>query len=168
MLEYISLKFGLTLTEIKTFFFIFVVFILGLVVKEVKYNSLNIKSKKFSYEIYDSLFNSADNQVYRSFDSLKKSEKRVDSEVELYDFSNDKKDSKKNIKAILEPFSININTADIKTLVKLPGIGKVTAARIIEFRENKGGIKDINELLQVKRVGKKTLNKIKKYLIIEN
>ena len=166
--EHISLKFGLTITEIKTFLFILLVFIAGFIAKKVKYESLKIEEHKYSYEIYDSLFNAIGSYENRNNDSLKKREKRVDSEVELYDFSNNKKDSKKSDSPFLEPNSINLNTADEKALLRLPGIGKVTAARIIQFREKNGDFKNINELLKIKRIGKKTLKKIKNYLIIEN
>ena len=56
---------------------------------------------------------------------------------------------------------ININTAEKQNLVKLPKIGTVTAERIIRFREDYGPLKSFNDLLKVKGIGPKTLEKLK-------
>jgi comEA protein len=60
--------------------------------------------------------------------------------------------------------SIDINTATIKELEKLPRIGPAMANRIIEHRKTKGFFKSLNELKNVKGIGKKTFNLIKPYL----
>jgi competence protein ComEA len=57
--------------------------------------------------------------------------------------------------------SINVNLATIKQLTGLPGIGKVTAERIVEFREANGPFATIDDLLKVDGLGKKTLAKIR-------
>ena len=56
---------------------------------------------------------------------------------------------------------ININTAKKQNLVKLPKIGTVTAERIIRFRDDYGPFKSIDDLLKVKGIGPKTLEKLK-------
>jgi comEA protein len=56
---------------------------------------------------------------------------------------------------------ININTAEKQNLVKLPKIGIVTAERIIRFRDDYGPFKSLNDLLKVKGIGPKTLEKLK-------
>ena len=60
--------------------------------------------------------------------------------------------------------SIDINRANEKELEKLPRIGPAMANRIIEYRNTKGPFKSIDELTNVKGIGKKTLNLIKPYL----
>ena len=64
----------------------------------------------------------------------------------------------------IEQNSIDINTAIKKDLEKLPRIGPAMANRIIEYRETKGFFKSLDELTNVKGIGKKTLNLIKPYL----
>ena len=56
---------------------------------------------------------------------------------------------------------ININTAEKQNLVKLPKIGIVTAERIIRFRDDYGPFKSLDDLLKVKGIGPKTLEKLK-------
>lgn len=59
---------------------------------------------------------------------------------------------------------ININTADLQELTKLPGIGKVIGSRIIEYRKTKGKIYNLNDLDRVKGIGPAKLKKIRKYI----
>lgn len=57
--------------------------------------------------------------------------------------------------------SISINTADIEALCLLNGIGRVKAGRIIEYRQEHGNFKSLNELINVKGIGPKTFEKLK-------
>ena len=49
--------------------------------------------------------------------------------------------------------AININKADRGQLELLPGIGKVTAERIIEYRSDYGTFKNLEDLKKVKGIG---------------
>lgn len=62
------------------------------------------------------------------------------------------------------PQEVNINTADSKQLVALPGIGPKTAEAIVAYRQDNGKFKNIEELTKVKGIGDKTLEKIRPYL----
>ena len=55
---------------------------------------------------------------------------------------------------------VNINTADMKQLVKLPGVGKKKAQAIIDYREANGDFTSLEDLAKVKGVGKKMLTKL--------
>ncbi|MBK1811330.1 ComEA family DNA-binding protein [Clostridium sp. YIM B02505] len=56
---------------------------------------------------------------------------------------------------------ININTASKDDLDKIPGIGAVTAEKIIEYREKNNGFKSIEDIKKVDRIGDKMFEKIK-------
>ena len=55
---------------------------------------------------------------------------------------------------------VNINTADAKTLESLPGIGPAYAMRIVEYRSKNGLFTSYDELLKIKGIGKKRLEKL--------
>lgn len=55
---------------------------------------------------------------------------------------------------------VNINTADAATLAKeLTGVGDVTAAAIVAYREEHGPFQSADDLTKVKGVGAKTVEK---------
>ncbi len=56
---------------------------------------------------------------------------------------------------------ININTADKETLCEIDGIGEAAAEEILKYREEHGAFSEIDELLNVKGIGEKTLEKIR-------
>ncbi len=61
---------------------------------------------------------------------------------------------------------ININSASLSELDKLPGIGPAYAQRIIDYRNSSGGFKSIDQITNVKGIGEKTFEKIKNYITI--
>jgi competence ComEA-like helix-hairpin-helix protein len=56
---------------------------------------------------------------------------------------------------------IDLNTADALDLERLPGIGPVTAAHMIEYREAHGGFKSVEELDSVAGIGPKKLEALR-------
>ena len=61
---------------------------------------------------------------------------------------------------------ININTADLEQLQRLPGIGEVLAQRIITYRDKNGEFKSISELTNVEGIGLERLDKIMDYITL--
>lgn len=63
--------------------------------------------------------------------------------------------------------SININTASKDVLMQLPGVGKSTAEKIIEYRETQGSFKRIEDIMKIKGIGQKKFDKMKEFIITE-
>ncbi len=56
---------------------------------------------------------------------------------------------------------VNINTADAERLISLKGIGPALAQRIIEYREQNGAFKSIDEIKNVRGIGDKKFDAFK-------
>ncbi len=61
---------------------------------------------------------------------------------------------------------VNINTAGLDELCTLPGIGPVKAQAIIDYRTQNGPFQSIEDIVKVKGIGAKTLEKIRHRLSI--
>lgn len=59
---------------------------------------------------------------------------------------------------------INVNTADAATLMELPGIGEAKAKAIIDYRNQFGPFRTQADLMNVKGIGPKMLEKMKPYV----
>lgn len=56
---------------------------------------------------------------------------------------------------------INLNTATAAELDSLPGIGPTYAQRIVDYREQKGSFKKVDDVQEVEGIGASTFDKIK-------
>ena len=61
---------------------------------------------------------------------------------------------------------VNINTANLKELETLPGVGPVIAQNIIEYRNRNGSFKKKEELKNVTGIGEKKYEEISKFISI--
>ncbi len=61
---------------------------------------------------------------------------------------------------------ININTANSADLQQVPGIGPSTAQKILDTRKSYGAFKTVDDLLAIKGIGPKKLEKMRKYLSV--
>lgn len=62
---------------------------------------------------------------------------------------------------------VNINTASKDELKDLKGIGEVKAGKIVEYREENGDFKSIDDLTKVKGIGIGTLKNIKDEITVK-
>ncbi len=61
---------------------------------------------------------------------------------------------------------VNINTATSQELQQVPGIGPATAEKILQMRKSYGAFKSVDDLLAIRGLGPKRLEKMRKYLTI--
>lgn len=65
------------------------------------------------------------------------------------------------------PFTkINLNTAELEELERLPSIGPVLAQRIIDYRTKYGAFRSIEEIKKVRGIKDKSFEKIKDYVVV--
>ena len=62
---------------------------------------------------------------------------------------------------------INLNSATVEELAKVPGINKELAKRIIDARDENGEFVDMEELLDIEEIDDKLLDQLKKHIKIE-
>src|SRR5580693_6540127 len=61
---------------------------------------------------------------------------------------------------------INLNAASSEQLQQVPGIGPATADKILQMRKSYGPFKSVDDLLAIRGIGKKRLEKMRKYLTV--
>ena len=63
-------------------------------------------------------------------------------------------------------YKVNINTDSMIELMLIPQVGKKTALKILEYRSTHGNFTAIDQLLKIKGIGQKTLDKMRPHLEI--
>src|SRR5450432_3155867 len=61
---------------------------------------------------------------------------------------------------------INLNSATSEELQQVPGIGPATADKILQMRKSYGTFKSVNDLMAIRGIGPKRLEKMRKYLTV--
>ena len=61
---------------------------------------------------------------------------------------------------------VNINTADAEQLMTLPGIGQAKAKAILEYREQNGGFRSIEEIMNIAGIKDAVFSKIKDQITV--
>lgn len=62
---------------------------------------------------------------------------------------------------------ININSADVTELQKLSGVGLKKAQDIVNYREQNGNFKNIEDLVNVSGIGEKSIEKLKESITVD-
>jgi competence ComEA-like helix-hairpin-helix protein len=157
-------KLGFTKRDIVLILFLLSAFAAGLIIKYAGWNN----KKDFDYSSSDRSFEQYLNSSYTQFDLSQTKQERL----KLLNRINDSLTAENEITNNETPISLpvgkklNINLAYPADLELLPGVGKVTAERIIEYRERKSGFKNIEDLMNVKGIGQKKFDRIKGYITV--
>lgn len=80
--------------------------------------------------------------------------------------SNENNENNENNNSSVSSSLININIASIEELTTLPGIGESKAQNIINYREENGYFKTIDEIKNVNGIGEATFDQLKKYITV--
>lgn len=158
---------GITKQDLLIILFLLAVFLAGLV---IRYSGWQ-RPDEFDYSKTDEKF---EQQVRDAFEKLTQNELSSEQNRKLA-LINSLSDSliaekdKKNAEELKDKFrvKININTAYTADLLRLPGIGEVTADRIIEYRQHNGNFKRTEDIMGVKGIGEKKYEKIKDLITVE-
>lgn len=73
------------------------------------------------------------------------------------------------VRALDEPEGsdlVDINTASAEELCTLPSVGEVLAGRIIEYREQYGEFREIEDIMRVYGIGEGVFTKIKDHITV--
>lgn len=60
---------------------------------------------------------------------------------------------------------VDINKASAEELQDLPGVGPSLAQRIVEFREEHGPFQSVDDLLKVRGIGERSLERIRHLIV---
>jgi comEA protein len=161
-------KFGFTGQDLIIISFLLITFVSGIVIKITGWK----QTQNFDYSNADSKF---EMQLKDGFAELERNNlsSSETKKLELLEYLSDsltaRKDRQEN-EDLLAKFErkININLAFSADLQRLPGIGKVMADRIIEYREQNSRFEKIEDIMKVRGIGAKKFEKIKELITTED
>jgi comEA protein len=146
-------SFGFTRNEIKVVLFLAATLVIGLSIRWYRsaQESNEAAKKHYDYTLPDQAFKERSQKLAQL--TSPQGEKMAQ--------------SKGKTASSLQPHSININTASKEQLQKLPGIGETYADRIVMYRDNNGPYASVDELKNVKGIGKRTLERLRPYIRVK-
>ncbi|MCL5267509.1 MAG: helix-hairpin-helix domain-containing protein [Bacteroidetes bacterium] len=143
-------KFGLTKSEAGIILFLSFGLILGGTAKILQ---LDKSTEKFDFSRSDSFFVAASS--------------RIDSVIAAEEDTAGKSLHFGKMKGASVTSPVDLNSASLSDLVTIPGIGNVTAQRILDYRSANGKFGSVQELRNVKGIGAKKLEQMKPYVRVE-
>jgi comEA protein len=146
LLEKFNNTFGFTPMESKVVLFLIAMFVLGIAVKTFQPDR---RVPRFDYRVTDSVF-----AARSEMSGTSRAHTSASPETARVTFGGRQKKL---------PAVVDINSAAIDDLVALPGIGASLAERILLYREENGPFQSIEELMNVKGIGKKKFEQLLPY-----
>jgi competence protein ComEA len=61
---------------------------------------------------------------------------------------------------------LDLNSATVKQLVTLPGVGPTTARAIVEFRDKSGPFRRVEDLLAIRGISPRKLEQLRPYVTV--
>jgi len=154
---------GLTRRDLILISFLLISLLTGLILRFSGWKN----QRSFDYSGIDASFEKNLSSAYDKYELSLEEQKKADWIRNISDSLLDEKEKNTTLKTGEIPRKkININLALSADLQLLPGIGQVTAERVIEYRESNGGFKSIEEMMNVKGIGSKKFEKIKNLVSI--
>jgi competence protein ComEA len=62
---------------------------------------------------------------------------------------------------------VNVNTASVEELQLLPGVGEARARAIVDLRKQRGGLKSLEDLRDVKGIGEASLERLRPHVAFD-
>jgi competence protein ComEA len=146
--------FGLSPTEGRVVVFLVVSFVIGMGIKLL--NESGATTPQFDYAVADSEFAARSAGMSQEAGILADDSAGAENARPV-------RQSKGDVTRLID---INVATKD--ELVALPGIGEAMAERIILYRDENGKFRSVEELMNVKGIGKKKFGDIKPFCTVEH
>jgi len=67
---------------------------------------------------------------------------------------------------VQDTFKFNLNEVSWEALTLIPGIGEYTAKKIVTYRLKNGRFRQVEDLLKIKGIGRKTIERLKPYVYV--
>ena len=156
-------KLGLTKRDLILISMLLLTLIAGLIIKAAGWKN----SKTYDYSSSDVEFEKNLKSAFTKVELDEQQKLKLKQVQEYSDSLLNEKESATTLKTGEVPLNkININEALSADLQLLPGIGGVTAERIIEYREQTGKFNSIEDLMNVKGIGVKKFAKLKNLITV--
>lgn len=158
-------KLPFTSAEMKGLLFAGVIFLVGLIFRAAAPDGsvVQIAGSKEEMKEFSRIQEKNSRKETEKFDHSS-----IDNHQDFFDFTDSNSERKQDLDLKAETvFPLDLNRASKEELMLVPGIGEKKADAILALKEQIGRFSSVDQLDQVKGIGSKTLEKIRKYFLIQ-